>query len=335
MIIKHFRQAVLAAACSGRLTADWREKNVNIESGKRLLKRIGETKEGRHRTKLGNPKGDKKEIESRPLIEDVLSDFGLDEEIPETWAWTTVGEAVNLVTDGVHKTPKYMKSGVPFISVNNLDDNGRIIFDGCKYISRQDHEALIKRCKPKKFDILFGKVGTLGRTAIINDDIEFSIFVNLSLVKTLLELTNPYFLAFTLRNGYLSGEFNHAIGGTAQQYIGIGAISSLPIRFPPLEEQHEIVRRVEALFKLGDIIEKRVALATSRTEKMTQAILAKAFRGELVPTEAELARRERRSYESASELLARIKSESKSKGEPKLIPRNQNRQKTKQVRLAK
>jgi hypothetical protein len=61
---------------------------------------------------------------------------------------------------------------------------------------------------------------------------------------------------------------------------------------PPREEQQEIVRRVEALFKLADVIEKRVTAASLRAEKLTQAIFAKAFRGELVPTEAELARRE-------------------------------------------
>jgi type I restriction enzyme S subunit len=78
---------------------------------------------------------------------------------------------------------------------------------------------------------------------------------------------------------------------------------------PPLAEQLEIVRRVEALFKLADAIEKRVASATARAEKLTQAILAKAFRGELVPTEAELARQEGREYEPASKLLERIRAE--------------------------
>jgi type I restriction enzyme S subunit len=75
------------------------------------------------------------------------------------------------------------------------------------------------------------------------------------------------------------------------------------------------------MFKLADAVEKRVAAATARAEKLTQAILAKAFRGELVPTEAELARRERRSYETASELLARIKSNRESNGGSKSVNR--------------
>jgi len=79
------------------------------------------------------------------------------------------------------------------------------------------------------------------------------------------------------------------------------------VALPPLEEQQEIVRRVEALFALADAVEQRVAAATARAEKLTQAILAKAFRGELVPTEAELARAEGREYEAAWALLGRIK----------------------------
>jgi type I restriction enzyme S subunit len=78
---------------------------------------------------------------------------------------------------------------------------------------------------------------------------------------------------------------------------------------PPRSEQEEIVRRVDALFALADKIEARVKSATARVEKSTQAILAKAFRGELVPTEAELARQEGRDYEPASVLLERIRME--------------------------
>jgi type I restriction enzyme S subunit len=67
------------------------------------------------------------------------------------------------------------------------------------------------------------------------------------------------------------------------------------------------------MFKLADAVEKRVAVATARAERLTQAILAKVFRGGLVLTEAEPTHREGRPYESASELLARIKSERESK----------------------
>jgi len=97
---------------------------------------------------------------------------------------------------------------------------------------------------------------------------------------------------------------------TAQKSINI--LRDVGVLLPPLLNK----RRLSAnLNQCSKAVEKRVAAATVRAEKLTQAILAKAFRGELVPTEAEIARREGRSYESACELLARIKSERGSKEE--------------------
>jgi len=62
-------------------------------------------------------------------------------------------------------------------------------------------------------------------------------------------------------------------------------------------------------FKPRSVRISGIRTVSLRAEKLTQAILAKAFRGELVPTEAELARREKRDYEPASVLLERIKGE--------------------------
>jgi len=93
---------------------------------------------------------------------------------------------------------------------------------------------------------------------------------------------------------------------TTRDFVPISEQYRFFLRVPPISEQREIIRRVDALFKLADTIARRVSAATARADKLTQAILAKAFRGELVPTEAELARAENRPYEPAAELLARI-----------------------------
>ena len=83
--------------------------------------------------------------------------------------------------------------------------------------------------------------------------------------------------------------------------MGLDLIKTIPFRLPPLTEQQEIVRRVEALFALTDQIEARYAKATAHIEKLTQSILAKAFRGELVPQDP--------NDESASTLLERLRAD--------------------------
>src|SRR4029078_6863359 len=89
-------------------------------------------------------------------------------------------------------------------------------------------------------------------------------------------------------------------GGSSSPHLNVGDIKAFPIPLPPAGEQGEIVRRVEALFKLADAIERRGAAAAVCGEDVTQEILRKAFRGDLVPTEAELAHSEGRDFEPAS-----------------------------------
>ena len=100
---------------------------------------------------------------------------------------------------------------------------------------------------------------------------------------------------------------NELTGRTASPHLNVGDVKAFRVPVPPLAEQQEIVRRVGELFALADRIEARLADARQMADQLTQAMLAKAFRGELVPTEAELARREGRPYEPAADLLARIR----------------------------
>lgn len=81
-----------------------------------------------------------------------------------------------------------------------------------------------------------------------------------------------------------------------------------------IDEQHEIVRRVEELFALADRIEARFRKAKAQVDKLTESILTKAFRGELIPQDP--------NDEPASELLNRIKVQ---KGENQKVRKNRKR----------
>jgi type I restriction enzyme S subunit len=70
---------------------------------------------------------------------------------------------------------------------------------------------------------------------------------------------------------------------TAQKNINLAVLNDVEIRCPPLDEQLEIVRRVEALFAYADRVEARYTATRAQVERLTPMLLAKAFRGELVP----------------------------------------------------
>jgi type I restriction enzyme S subunit len=95
---------------------------------------------------------------------------------------------------------------------------------------------------------------------------------------------------------------------TAQKNINLETLGEVVVALPSLAEQAEIVRRVDRLFAFATAIEQRVERAAARAGALSQAILSKAFAGELVPSEAELARAEGRAYETAEQLLSALHS---------------------------
>jgi type I restriction enzyme S subunit len=89
---------------------------------------------------------------------------------------------------------------------------------------------------------------------------------------------SPLWLALNLKQDADSGELEEYFTGSGSKHLTGRSLATYTFRVPLLEEQNEIVRRVEALFKLADATDKRVEAAAKRADKITQSILAKAFR---------------------------------------------------------
>ena len=94
-------------------------------------------------------------------------------------------------------------------------------------------------------------------------------------------------ICYNLKDAADSGRLSDLTTGSTIKHLTGVSLREFKFLLPPITEQHEIVRRVESLFAFADRIEKRVADGKERTDRLTLAIWARAFRGELVPTEAE------------------------------------------------
>ncbi|MFC6670779.1 restriction endonuclease subunit S [Marinobacterium aestuariivivens] len=115
------------------------------------------------------------------------------------------------------------------------------------------------------------------------------------------------FVKLRLQENY--EETRKAAAGGAQPNLNLNKVRAIPIHLPPLEEQTEIVRRVEQLFTFADQIEQRVKDVQARVNHLTQSILAKAFRGELTAEWREQNPELISGENSAEALLARIQAE--------------------------
>ena len=270
VILKRFRQAVLAAACSGELTREWRESADSSE---------------------------------KPALRAPCDTEGwLDADLPASWGLQALGNIATVVTGSTPPTKRADLYGgqIPFVKPGDLG-SWHALTRATDTVTELGAEA--GRRLPAG-TVLVACIGNLGKTAILGTDAICNQQINAILPTTNLL---PRFVLYWA--GTLSGWLDAHASETTIKIVNKGRFETAPLPLPPLDEQREIVRRVDALFALADAIERRVAAATARAEKLPQAILAKAFAGELVPTEAELARAEGRDYETAEAMLARVTAE--------------------------
>ena len=231
-----------------------------------------------------------------------MSDKELDDlnELPKGWCWIRNENYTFEVKDGTHDTPKYHDGGIPFITQKNIRETG-FEFKNIKYISIDDHTKFYKRSNVEQDDILISMIGhNRGMSCIVDINKIFSI-KNVGLVKLFNNIQSKEYILFYYQSKTGQDIILNKSKGGAQPFIGLTELRNWPIPICPIEEQKEIVRRVEALFTVADQFEDKLEAARSRVEKLTSSILSKAFRGELVSQNP--------NEESAERLLERIRAE--------------------------
>ncbi|GAA3528438.1 restriction endonuclease subunit S [Zobellella aerophila] len=286
-ILKRFRQSVLAAAVSGKLTEEWRRENPC--DSKEQLKSIKEL------YPCKPPKSD-------------LAKF---HELPESWSWAFVRE-VGSVQLGRQRAPKYHSGSNmrPYLRVANVMEG---YIDTSDVMEMDFDTQDFDRYRLRDGDILLNEGQShelVGRPAIFRNELENVCFTN-TLVRFRPHGSISSEFSYMLFLSYLkTGRFQEIASRTVNiSHLGAGRFADMEFPFPPFEEQTEIVRRVEQLFAYADTIEQQVNQALARVNNLTQSILARAFSGELTRAWREANPELVSGDNSAEALLARIQAE--------------------------
>jgi type I restriction enzyme S subunit len=243
-LLKRFRQSVLAAATSGQLTEDWREPS-----------------RGKH------------------VVNDLPEGFP---DIDALWHWQRLEDLCDHVVDCPHSTPSWTETGRLCVRTTNFRP-GRLDLSQRQYVSDETFQARIERLKPEPGDILYSREGgILGIACMIPPGVDLCLGQRMMLFRTSTRYESALLMHW-LNSPFVLQRVRELTGGSASPHLNVRDIRALPVPVPPLAEQAEIVRRVEALFALADRIEARLATAQRLVERLTPATLSKAFRGDLVP----------------------------------------------------
>ncbi len=179
------------------------------------------------------------------------------------------------IYDGTHQTPNYTKSGVKFLSVENIKD-----LKATKYISEKDFDKDFK-VFPEFNDILMTRIGSVGITNIIKSKEKFAYYVTLALIKPK-EWIFPEFLNYSINSHKVQKEiWKRTLHVAFPNKINMNQIGEIPLKYPVLEEQEKIG---ELFRKIDALIEKQEG-KVSKLEDFKKSMLQKIFpkKGQLVP----------------------------------------------------
>jgi type I restriction enzyme S subunit len=273
LILRRFRQSVFAAACSGKLTADWRN-DPEPRSG------------------------------AAGTVDGLF-------ELPVEWTWRPFRDLLASIRSGSTAVPQLGVTPFPILRSSSVR-RGVVDLQDVRYLRADQSESDANYIS--EGDLLFtrlsGSLDFVGNCARVPTLRGLRVqYPDRLFCGTLKEPREGEFFELVFRAPFIQKVLSELAKSSAgHQRISMGAITDILVPYPSPGEQDEIVRRVKGILAMAETIERRVVTSSARADALTHSILAKAFRGELVPIEAELARAEGRDYESAEALLARIHS---------------------------
>jgi len=300
--LDQFRQSVLAAAFRGDLTADWREKNPDVEPASELLKQIQEERKTQYEQACIRAKAEG--IRKPNPIQDISISLEKEEfqDIPNSWLWASLESISNFcrpITYGVIKLGDEVENGVPCLRTSDVKPLS-IKLENVKKISRAIANNY-SRTYLQGGELLVNVRGTLGGVAVVPEHLAgYNISREVAMVPILSNIPvtwTAYWVASVTAQTWLT----NVSKGVAYTGINLEDLRQLPVPIPPVAEIKVAVETIEKLYFISSQIEQQYNEAKAHLDKLDQSILAKAFRGELVPQDP--------NDEPASVLLERIRAE--------------------------
>jgi type I restriction enzyme S subunit len=211
---------------------------------------------------------------SREMID---SNAGWIGSIPSEWsAYKLLYALERPIFDGPHETPTVVDNGIPFISVDSVNDTKNVDLNVCKkFISEEDFNEYYKKTPLKQGDVLFTKAATIGKTAIV-DDRKYMVWSPLAILRSGKHVNNEY-LYYVLNCPNLIDYTAHFLGNSATQInVGMRELERAKLPVPPLSEQRQIVHFLDRKCAAIDTAIEKTKKSIEKLEEYKKAVITKA-----------------------------------------------------------
>lgn len=231
-------------------------------------------------------------------------------ELPSSWVKTTVGELFQTIGGGTPSTgvPEFWKGTIPWISSADISGDHRLSIT--RFISEGALKASAANIAPAGSVIVVTRVG-LGKVAIADVPLCFSQDHQALIIPD--DLLDRRYVLHYMSTAVQT--YKHIGRGTTVSGITKKQLLDTDFILPPRPEQSRIVAEIDQQFTRLDAATAALKRVQANLKRYRASVLKAACEGRLVPTEAELARKEGRDYEPADQLLQRILRERRTRWE--------------------
>ena len=183
------------------------------------------------------------------------------------WERKTLSDCCVSIADGDHQPPPKAKTGVPFVTISNIDATNHFDFSDTMFVPPEYYENLDEKRKARKNDILYSVVGSFGIPVFIKEDKPFVFQRHIAILRPN-ERIVPRFLYYSMLSKDFYAKADAAAIGAAQRTVSLSALRNMKIDVPPIETQEKIASVLSAYDDLIENNQKQIRLLEEAARRL-------------------------------------------------------------------
>ena len=159
-------------------------------------------------------------------------------------------ECCDSIADGDHQAPPKADSGIPFITISDIDERHEINFNVIKYVPDEYYNRLADKRRPQKGDVLYTVVGSYGIPVYVKENKKFVFQRHIAILRPNNAVVDSRYLYHAMNGTAFHRQADLAAKGAAQKTIGLASLAKMTVPVPPLDVQNRIVNVLDNFEKI-------------------------------------------------------------------------------------
>ncbi len=190
--------------------------------------------------------------------------------VPKGWERKALDE-ISDVIDCKHRTPKYVKNGIPLVSPGTIKWGAIDLESPTKRVTAEEYESLMDHCTVEYGDLVLSRNQSVGIASFVDSDKPFVLGQDTVLVKP--KGSDPRFLFYNLQSTDTQKTIFKLAGGSTFSRINLGDIRKLKAIYPPFAEQQKIAKILSTWDKAISTTERLIENGIQQKKALMQQLL--------------------------------------------------------------